>query len=109
MLGIGQIYIERARAAAGVLVPALDDVDSELYKQMDSEELEEVTKMQGKDSNRKLRAALKSVCRPSPPVRSVSAKSATVCIGKGRQLHIGWSLTELCRLPVWNADGPAAW
>jgi hypothetical protein len=61
MLGIGQVHIEQARLEAGLLVPALDNVDSELYKELNQEELEDLGKSQGKDANSKLRIALQTV------------------------------------------------
>lgn len=61
MLGVGQVYIEQARFEAGVLVPALDNVDSELYKSLNPEELEEISKGHGRDANTKLKLALKNV------------------------------------------------
>eukprot|EP00892_Ulva_mutabilis_P001101 jgi/Ulvmu1/10992/UM007_0172.1 len=61
MLGVGQVYIEQARFEAGVLVPALDNVDSELYKSLNQEELEEISKGHGRDANTKLKLALKTV------------------------------------------------
>lgn len=65
MLGVGQVYIEQARFEAGVLVPALDNVDSELYKSLNQEELEEISKGHGRDANTKLKLALKSVHPPA--------------------------------------------
>ena len=62
------MYIEQARFEAGVLVPALDNVDSELYKSLNQEELEEISKGHGRDANAKLKLALKSV-RPPTHVR----------------------------------------
>lgn len=67
MLGVGQVYIEQARFEAGVLVPALDNVDSELYKSLNQEELEEISKGHGRDANTKLKLALKSVRPASHP------------------------------------------
>ena len=54
MLGIGQVHIEQARLVAGVLVPALEGVDSEQYKELNQEELEDLSKAQGRDANAKL-------------------------------------------------------
>lgn len=53
--------MEKARAEAGILMPPLDDIDSEAMKELNSDELDEVTKAQGKDSIAKLRVALESV------------------------------------------------
>jgi hypothetical protein len=61
MLGIGQVHIEEARLAAGVLVPALEGVDSEQYKELNQEELEDLSKAQGRDANAKLKVALEKV------------------------------------------------
>jgi hypothetical protein len=55
------MYMEQARAEAGILMPPLDDVDSEVMKELNADELDEVTKAQGKDSIAKLRVALQSV------------------------------------------------
>jgi hypothetical protein len=63
MLGIGQVHIEEARLAAGVLVPALEGVDSEQYKELNQEELEDLSKAQGRDANAKLKVALEKVRR----------------------------------------------
>jgi hypothetical protein len=59
MLGIGQVHIEEARLAAGLLVPALEGVDSEQYKELNQEELEDLSRAQGRDANAKLKVALK--------------------------------------------------
>lgn len=61
MLGIGQVHIEEARLAAGVLVAALEGVDSEQYKELNQEELEDLSKAQGRDANAKLKVALERV------------------------------------------------
>jgi hypothetical protein len=61
LLGVGQVHIEEARFAAGVLVPAIDGVDSDAYKELNQEELEELSRTQGRDANVKLKAALEKV------------------------------------------------
>lgn len=81
ILGIGQVYIEQARAQAGILMPPLDNIDSELYKELNQEELEELTKSQGRDSNAKLKLALKPVSS-----RVLSAPSTS--------LYLRFSLTR---------------
>ena len=74
MLGIGQVHIEQARLVAGVLVPALEGVDSEQYKELNQEELEDLSKAQGRDANAKLKVALEKVCSflESPPYNRFS-------------------------------------
>ena len=88
MLGVGQVYIEQARFEAGVLVPALDNVDSELYKSLNQEELEEISKGHGRDANAKLKLALKSVRPPTHvrrhgrmPTRWLGVSHMHVCAG----------------------------
>ena len=61
LLGIGQVHMEEARVAANILIQPLDDIDSEAFKNMNQEELDDMTKSQGKDANAKLRTALESV------------------------------------------------
>jgi hypothetical protein len=55
------VYIEQARTEAGILMPPLDNIDSDMYKELNQEELEEVTKGHGRDANAKLRVALQQV------------------------------------------------
>lgn len=61
------------------MMPALDDVDSEAMKELDQEELEDVTKAQGKDAISKLRSALKSVRHPPSPAARCPASELYIC------------------------------
>jgi hypothetical protein len=47
-------------------VPALEGTDSEAYKELEQEELEEVTRTQGRDANTKLKEVLGKVCCCDP-------------------------------------------
>lgn len=79
LLGIGQVQIEQARFAAGILLPAVDGVESDAYKEYDQDELEEMTRAQGRDSNAKLREVLAKVRASSAPTRLPST-----LLGKAR-------------------------
>lgn len=90
MLGIGQVHIEQARLAAGVLVPALEGVDSEQYKELNQEELEDLSKAQGRDANAKLMVALKKVQDLTLVASACLCLTSTVSksllsVGTGRQ------------------------
>lgn len=74
---MGQVHIEEARAAAGILIPPLDNVDSEVWKALNQEEMEEQSRQQGKEQTAKLRAALQSVRVPSQPLWSRLVLEAT--------------------------------
>jgi hypothetical protein len=89
MLGIGQVHIEEARLEAGVLVPALDNVDSDLYKELNQEELEDLSKAQGRDANAKLKVALKTVrlrtWRESASVECIATRTSVARAVRARE------------------------